>query len=123
MRNELIPHNLDISIAFPGSIDTEGYEEEEKIKPEVTKKIEHSSTLLKPQQVATHVLNGIRNGDNYIVYDFDIHVARILSHGMAPRTYPIFDMVFAPLATLIGPIVAHFQFDEAVRKTPIKKSN
>lgn len=49
-RIELAPYNVNVHLYLPGSILTPGYEEENKMKPEVTKRIEGTADFLTPEK-------------------------------------------------------------------------
>mmetsp|Transcript_8742 Transcript_8742/g.8293 ORF Transcript_8742/g.8293 Transcript_8742/m.8293 type:complete len:301 (+) Transcript_8742:1-903(+) len=66
VRIEMAPHNVGVHLFLPGSILSPGYEEENKYKPEVTKKIEGSADFLAPEKCADILLSGMGRGD-YIV--------------------------------------------------------
>lgn len=51
-------YDIDIHICFPGGILSPGYVEENKVKPEITLKIEETETPAHPSVVAQGLLNG-----------------------------------------------------------------
>lgn len=50
VRIELAPYNVNVHLFLPGSILTPGYYEENKMKPEVTKRIEGTADFLEPDK-------------------------------------------------------------------------
>jgi 3-dehydrosphinganine reductase len=60
LRQELLPHNVQVSVFYPPTTETPGLETENKTKPPATWAIEGKSTSFTSDQVATALLNGIR---------------------------------------------------------------
>ena len=52
-------YGIDVHIAFPGTIYSPGYEEENKVKPKVTLKIEETDSGSTPEYVAESILKGL----------------------------------------------------------------
>lgn len=59
LQSELILYDIDVHIAFPGTIFSPGLEEENRVKPQVTLKIEESDDGAKPEVVAEAIFKGI----------------------------------------------------------------
>ena len=51
-------YGIDVHILFPGNILSPGYIEENKVKPEITLKIEERDQGLHPELVAEHMIKG-----------------------------------------------------------------
>ena len=51
-------YGIDVHILFPGNILSPGYIEENKVKPEITLKIEERDAGLPPEEVAEHLIKG-----------------------------------------------------------------
>ena len=51
-------YGIDVHIAFPGTIYTPGYEEENKTKPKITLKVEETDGGESPESVAYIIYNG-----------------------------------------------------------------
>lgn len=58
LQSEFLLYGIGVHICFPGTIFTPGYEEENKVKPQVTLKIEESDSGSQPEVVAAHLLKG-----------------------------------------------------------------
>lgn len=52
-------YDIDVHIAFPGTIFSPGYENENKTKPKVTLKIEETDGGSPPEVVAAAILKGV----------------------------------------------------------------
>ncbi|PCH41091.1 oxidoreductase [Wolfiporia cocos MD-104 SS10] len=114
LHSEFTLYGIDVHICFPGTIYTPGYEEENRIKPKVTLKIEESDSGATPEVVAEGLLCGVQNGDFHITYDFIGNVFRASTAGSTPRNNMLLDCLYG----LIGFIALPFwrrSVDSAVR--------
>jgi 3-dehydrosphinganine reductase len=59
LRQELMPYGIHTHIMFPGTILTPGYEEENKMKPAITKEIEGVDEGQTPEAVSRALLRGL----------------------------------------------------------------
>ncbi|GLD94276.1 hypothetical protein PINS_up002887 [Pythium insidiosum] len=101
LRNELKLYNIRVSMFYPGNIDSPGYVEENKFKPEETKEIEGTSALVAPDAVADSLIAGLRDGQFSITNDSIINVLRLISNGVAPRNNTPLEVLLFPIAVLI----------------------
>ncbi|CAK4077853.1 unnamed protein product [Aphanomyces euteiches] len=103
LRNELTGTGVSVHIAFPGGMDTPGYADEMRAKPEECKAIEASDTLYKPEAVAKSILKDLSTGA-YNIYcgDIGINLLGILGAGMSPRKNPALDVLLFPIAVIAG---------------------
>ncbi|EPT03742.1 hypothetical protein FOMPIDRAFT_1046772 [Fomitopsis schrenkii] len=104
LQSELILYDIDVHIAFPGTIFSPGLEEENRVKPKVTLKIEEADDGAKPEVVADAILEGVRSGDFHITYDFIGNVFRASSAGSTPRNNYLADMFYAAVSYIALPI-------------------
>jgi 3-dehydrosphinganine reductase len=58
LASECQLYDISVHIFFPCTMETPGYEEEEKLKPEITKKIEETDDGLTPEQAAAAMYRG-----------------------------------------------------------------
>lgn len=58
LRNELILYGIDVHLFLPATIFSPGFENEQKLKPDITKKIEGPDEGLTPDQVAKELIKG-----------------------------------------------------------------
>ena len=59
LRQELLLYSIDVQIYLPVTMYTPGYEEENKTKPELTRKIEESDDGLTAEKAAEGLYEGI----------------------------------------------------------------
>lgn len=59
LRNELRPYNINVSILYPPSMDTPGFEKENETKPEECRLMEERGGLETPEDVAEVFIEGI----------------------------------------------------------------
>lgn len=85
LRQEFLMYGISVHLYCPGSIDTPGFEEEQKIKPKVTKAIEGQVALLKPERCAAILLSKLKKRQFIITSDFDTDLLRCATIGIAPR--------------------------------------
>eukprot|EP00056_Hartaetosiga_gracilis_P022176 m.28694 g.28694 ORF g.28694 m.28694 type:complete len:143 (-) comp9493_c0_seq4:184-612(-) len=98
----LQPYNIRVVGYYPTSMDTPGFEVEERTKPKETKAIEGQGGLIKPEKAAKNLINGIANGNYSITDDPILELARIASGGLAPRENFFLELFAAPLSVIIG---------------------
>ncbi|KAI6154357.1 hypothetical protein EDD17DRAFT_1779913 [Pisolithus thermaeus] len=65
---ELLLYGIDIDI-FPPTMYTPGFDEENKTKPSITRKIESTDKGVIAEQAATGLLAGVQRGDHHITAD------------------------------------------------------
>ena len=58
LRSELILHDISVHIFMPCGIQSPGYEEEQRTKPRITKKIEESDDVASAESVAKSLIIG-----------------------------------------------------------------
>ena len=58
LRNELILYGIDVHLFLPATIFSPGFENEQRLKPDITKKIEGPDEGLTPEQVAAQLIKG-----------------------------------------------------------------
>ncbi|CAM6045904.1 unnamed protein product [Sphagnum compactum] len=85
LQQELISHNNHLSVVFPPNTDTPGFAEDEKTKPELTKKLSTSSKSLDSMSVARSTLYGLQAGQFSISCNFDGLMLSVMGAGMCPQ--------------------------------------
>ncbi|KAL1996736.1 hypothetical protein VTN49DRAFT_7601 [Thermomyces lanuginosus] len=91
-----------IHIVFPMGILSPGYENEQKLKPELTKILEGADEPQTPDKVAEVAIKGLERGDYQIVTAPLAHLVRGSALGPSPRNNFLFDTVAAWLANLVA---------------------
>ncbi|RHY91648.1 hypothetical protein DYB35_003287, partial [Aphanomyces astaci] len=101
LRNELSSSGISIHVAYPGSMDTPGFELEQLTKPTECKAIEASETLYKPEAVASSILKDLKHGvHNMYCGDIGISLLGVLSASMSPRCNPALDVLLFPVGVV-----------------------
>eukprot|EP00271_Cylindrocystis_brebissonii_P010961 TRINITY_DN27528_c0_g1_i1.p1 TRINITY_DN27528_c0_g1~~TRINITY_DN27528_c0_g1_i1.p1 ORF type:complete len:347 (+),score=56.85 TRINITY_DN27528_c0_g1_i1:287-1327(+) len=85
LQQELAPFNIRMSLVFPPDTDTPQLQEENLTKPEVTKLLSQSSSLLSAGQVARSTLQGMKAGLFTITCNFDGFMLALVTSGMSPQ--------------------------------------
>ncbi|CDS12489.1 hypothetical protein LRAMOSA04683 [Lichtheimia ramosa] len=106
LRNELKMYGIDVHIFLPGNIDSPGYINENKTKPEVTKVIEGVSAAMAPADCANALIQGLEADHYMITTEFIAEVLRSATRGVNPSNSFILDTLMAIIAQPIGSIYA-----------------
>ncbi|KAL8290515.1 hypothetical protein RQP46_002773 [Phenoliferia psychrophenolica] len=116
LRNELILYGITVHLALPASILSPSFiDYEQKIKPELTKKIEGPDEPLTPHEVAARMLKGLERNDYYITVE-PIGTMLRNSRGIVPRNNVVMDTLWGIAGTIGFPIWRMFEADALVRK-------
>lgn len=94
LRLELKPVGLQVSVVFPPDTDTPGMENENKTKPFETLEA-FSSKLVSAEEVAKHVLHGMKRRQYIILPGSEISLYYHLVFLAGNAIYPIFDALLA----------------------------
>ncbi|KAH9844257.1 oxidoreductase [Rhodofomes roseus] len=114
LQSELILYDIDVHVAFPGTILSPGLEQENQVKPKVTLKLEETDDGYTPEVVAAGVLKGVRNGDFHITYELLGHIFRASTAGSSPRNSYLTD-IFYGLIGYVGLPIWRRSVDSTVR--------
>lgn len=81
LRNELRPFNVTVSVLCPPDVDTPMLELANKIKPEETKAISSTASVMTAEQVARSLIKGVGRGQSLILPNagarFTYHMSRL----------------------------------------------
>ncbi|XP_022750486.1 LOW QUALITY PROTEIN: 3-dehydrosphinganine reductase TSC10A-like [Durio zibethinus] len=105
LQQEVIADNVHVSVIFPPDIETPGFEQENKVRPELTNILAASSGLMKADEVAKKALDGIKSGSFVVPCNFEGHILAIATAGLSPQRsfwMASIEVVFAGLFRLIG---------------------
>ncbi|EAW08505.1 putative short chain dehydrogenase/reductase family oxidoreductase [Aspergillus clavatus NRRL 1] len=132
LRQEVLRYNTaavnyKVHCAFPANFVTPSFIEEQKYKPELTKRIEGTDKPVhdliektpSPTEVARRILDGVHRDEYAIWYDFESSF--LLSNMLGPtpkRGFGIVDSLLMVLAWIVWPFVRR-QHDELCRKDGI----
>lgn len=104
LRQEMGPHGYRISCVFPGNFASEGFEEEQKTKPQITKEIEGPSKPISTEVCAEIVIDKLSKGYDTITTDTIGWLLSCSVLGMLPRQWGFFQIIVSFLFLLIAPI-------------------
>ncbi|KAH7906598.1 hypothetical protein BJ138DRAFT_1162259 [Hygrophoropsis aurantiaca] len=104
LHSELMLYGIDTHIFFPPTMYTPGFDEENKTKPAITRKIESTDEGLTAEQAASALLKGVENGDTQIVGDLITNLFRGSTRGAAPRNNVLLDVIYDFIALIGVPI-------------------
>jgi len=104
LRCELLLYGIDTHIFFPPTMFTPSYEEENKIKPKITLKIEEADGGLTAEQAADGLLKGFKKGYAHITADTLTDSFRVSTRGTAPSHNWIVDGLKAVVAHIWIPV-------------------
>ncbi|CAK7913164.1 3-ketodihydrosphingosine reductase Tsc10p [[Candida] anglica] len=104
LRQELGPFNYRVSCVFPGNFQSEGFDEEQKTKPEITKTIEGPSSPIPGPECAQIVLNKLDQGYDTITTDAIGWLLGCSVLGVLPRTWGFLQVLVSLVFSIIAPI-------------------
>ncbi|KAI0343504.1 oxidoreductase [Trametopsis cervina] len=104
LQSEFLMYGIGVHITFPGTIFSPGLEEENKVKPQITLKLEESDEGMQPDAIAEHLLHGVAKGKFHITYDFIGNVFRASSRGSSPGNHGLLDQIYSAIAAIALPI-------------------
>ncbi|ORY69691.1 short-chain dehydrogenase [Pseudomassariella vexata] len=82
---EMYPQKVKIHVVYPGSIQSPGFDRENKTKPKITQILEEGDPVQSPDAVAASAINGLEKGQYFITVAFLGHVLRWSALGGSPR--------------------------------------
>jgi 3-dehydrosphinganine reductase len=91
LQSELILYGVDVQIFFPNTMFTSGYDEENKTKPAIVKKIEEGDEGVTADQAALTLLKGLESGHAHISGDIITNLFRACTRGAAYRSNWLLD--------------------------------
>jgi len=91
LQSELMLYGVDVQIFFPNTMFTSGYDEENKTKPAIVKKIEEADDGITADQGAVTLLKGLESGHAHISGDTITNMFRASTRGAAYRSNWLLD--------------------------------
>lgn len=125
LRQELVSYNYRVSCVFPGNFESEGYTEEQKTKPEITKKIEGASVAIPSLECCDIVLDRLAKGYDSIYTDFIGWVLASSVLGVMPRCWGLFQIFVSLVFLIVAPIANYFIYLDikaSFKETNVKKA-
>jgi 3-dehydrosphinganine reductase len=104
LRSELLFYGISTHIYFPATMYTEGFDEENKTKPSITREIEAKDKGLTAEQAAEFFFKGIERGDFQITSDPITSMFRASTRGLAPRSNWAVDILMDVAAWVVVPL-------------------
>lgn len=104
LRQELLPYNYRVSCVFPGNFQSDGYDEEQLTKPEITKLIEGALHAIPASQCAEIVLDQLNKGYDTITTDTVGWLLGCSVLGTLPRSWLVLQIIVSFVFLLIAPI-------------------
>lgn len=121
LRQEVLMYRsvcpIKIHCSFPGTIYTESFFQEQKLKPRLCKQIEGTMDDkggMTAAEVARLTLQGLDKGQFFITPDLQTRVLLNNMRGPSPREYAIFDWIMGLVGSLVWPILRIY-FDQMAR--------
>ncbi|KZW01919.1 NAD(P)-binding protein [Exidia glandulosa HHB12029] len=103
LRSELSLYGVDVQIFFPPTMQSPGYENENKTKPKITLKIEEDDKGLSCAVAARGMLEGVKQGQAHITADFINTLLRATMRGAAPYNNIVLDTIYACIGNIALP--------------------
>lgn len=116
---KLYTSSVKVHTIFPGSIVTAGFENENKLKPEITKILESDDPQDTPEVVAERSVKGLEKGEYLITTNWLASAMRGCTWGGSRRNNWFIDSMFMAAANLAWPFVQR-DLDGKVTKFGIK---
>ena len=91
LHSEMLLYGVDVHIFFPNTMYTDGYEEENKTKPSITKKIEEGDDGITADQAAAFLFKGLQRGQVHITCDLITSLFSASTRGGTPRNSWLLD--------------------------------
>lgn len=113
LRQECLMYDIDVHCVFPATIFSPGFENEQKLKPEITKILEEGDGGQTPEQVAEAALRGLDCGQAMINTEVIGSLLRCNMKGPSPKA-GILDIVYGFVASIVLPFVL-FDFERKVK--------
>ncbi|KAG9310762.1 hypothetical protein JVU11DRAFT_8610 [Chiua virens] len=104
LRSEGLLYSFSTHIFFPPTMYTPGFDQENKTKPAITRKIESTDEGLTAEKAAQGLFKGIENGEFHITADLVTSLFRASTRGSSPRGNALLDMVLDAVALIGVPI-------------------
>ncbi|KAK5796564.1 hypothetical protein VI817_005849 [Penicillium citrinum] len=100
-RNSAPAADVKIHTIFPMGILSGGFDNEQKLKPELTKMLEEADKPQTPEEVAQISINALERGEYLITTMFVGNVMKGTALGPSPRNAPIGDTILSWLSNLV----------------------
>lgn len=123
LRQELGPYNYRISCVFAGNFLSEGYQEEQRTKPEITKTIEGSSKPISGEECADLVLKKLGRGYDTVTTDFIGWFLGCSVLGVLPRSWGFLQIIVSFIFLIVAPVANWVVYKDVLKFFEEKTSN
>ncbi|KAJ3493898.1 hypothetical protein NLJ89_g10916 [Agrocybe chaxingu] len=104
LQSELMLYGVDVQIFFPPAMFTPGYDEENRTKPAIVRKIESADEGLTPEQAASALFKGMESGETHITADLITTLFRASTRGSSYRSNWFLDALYDMVAYAAMPV-------------------
>ncbi|KAL0574810.1 3-dehydrosphinganine reductase [Marasmius crinis-equi] len=104
LHSECMLYGIDVHIFFPPTMKTDGYIEEMKTKPDITREIEAKDEGLTTEQAALAMFTGIQNNQAHITGEWITNTFRCCTRGAVPGNNWFIDKLIDISSWVIVPI-------------------
>ena len=104
VRQEAAQYNIGVSCVYPGNFASEGFDEEEKTKPAITKQIEGPSDAITVEKCAEIILWWLDHGYEVVFTDMIGWFLSCGMLGMGPRVFGVLQVFVALLLSIVAPV-------------------
>ncbi|OKL60142.1 3-ketodihydrosphingosine reductase tsc10 [Talaromyces atroroseus] len=94
--------DVKIHIVFPMGMTSPGFENEQKLKPEITHIMEEADKPQLPEEVATIAIKGLERGDFQVITNAVGQIMRTTALGSSPRNNILFDTASSWLSGIVA---------------------
>lgn len=108
LRQELGPFNYRVSCVFAGNFQSEGFEEEQRTKPAITKQIEGPSTPISAAKCSQIIFGQLDRGYDTVTTDLIGWLLGCSVLGTLPRSWGLLQVLVGFLFSLIAPVANWF---------------
>jgi len=98
LHSEMMLYEVDVHIFFPPTMFTPGFDEENKTKPDIVKKIESGDEGMTADQAALALFKGVESGHTHITGDIITRLFRASTRGASPKNNWFLDGLFDMVA-------------------------
>ncbi|BBH05759.1 3-dehydrosphinganine reductase TSC10B [Prunus dulcis] len=111
LQQEVISHDIHVSLIFPPDTDTPGLTEEMKKRPQLSRIIAESSGMMKAEEVAKKAFKGIKSAAFIVPCNLEGALLSIATAGMSPQRSFVMAFVEVVAAGLVRLVALFFQWN------------
>lgn len=104
-KHDAPERDVNVHIIFPMGISSPGYENEQRVKPELTKQLEEADHPQTPAEVARASIKGLERGEFMITTMLIGAVMKASAMGTSGRDHLFWDMALGAISNMVFPAV------------------